>query len=79
RAGEVREAVRRISYAESLSYERLGEGLSPYDCGLLLGANPVALLVPCHRVSRGSERPRAYVGGGVRLSFLHELEARRPD
>ncbi len=77
--GEVREAVRRISYAESLSYERLGEALSPYDCGLLLGGNPLALLVPCHRVSRGSERPRTYVGGGERLSFLHKLEALQPD
>ncbi|HLI60606.1 MAG TPA: transcriptional repressor [Solirubrobacteraceae bacterium] len=75
---EVLGAVRRIPYAESLSYDRLGEVLSPYDCGLLLGGNPVALLVPCHRVSRGSERPTCYVGGSERLRFLHELEARHP-
>lgn len=75
---ELLAAVRRIPYAESLSYERLGESLTPYEAGLLLGGNPVALLVPCHRVSRGSERPEAYVGGGERLRFLHDLEARDP-
>lgn len=71
-------AVRLIPYAESLSYDLLGDFLSPYEAGLLLGGNPVALLVPCHRVSRGSERPEAYVGGGERLRFLHDLEARDP-
>src|SRR5579875_1835114 len=70
------DAVRRIPYAQSLSYERLGEALSPYEAGRFLGANPVALLVPCHRVSRGGERPESYVGGSRRLRFLHELEAR---
>lgn len=75
-AADVFAAVRRIPYAESLSYELLGEALSPYDCGLLLGGNPIAVLVPCHRVSRGSERPESYVGGAERLRFLHELEAR---
>lgn len=70
------DAVRRIPYAESLSYERLGELLSPHEAGRLLGGNPVALLVPCHRVSRGAERPQIYVGGLERLRFLHGLEAR---
>jgi O6-methylguanine-DNA--protein-cysteine methyltransferase len=61
-----------------MSYELLGDFLSPYESGRLLGGNPVALLVPCHRVSRGSERPQTYVGGGERLGFLHDLEARDP-
>jgi Fur family transcriptional regulator, stress-responsive regulator len=72
------EAVRRIPYAESQSYDLLGDSLTPYESGLLLGGNPVALLVPCHRVSRGSERPEAYVGGGERLRFLHDLESHAP-
>jgi Fe2+ or Zn2+ uptake regulation protein/O6-methylguanine-DNA--protein-cysteine methyltransferase len=67
-------AVRRIPYAESLSYDRLGDTLSPYDRGVLVGSNPLALLIPCHRVSRGSERPELYVGGLKRLQFLRELE-----
>jgi len=72
--GDLLDAVRRIPYAGSLSYERLGEVLSPYASGRLLGGNPVALLIPCHRVSRGSERPERYVGGAERLQFLHDLE-----
>jgi len=75
---ELLAAVRRIPYAGSQSYDLLGDFMSPYDCGLLLGGNPVALLVPCHRVSRGTERPQTYVGGGERLRFLHDLEARDP-
>ncbi|HTU28719.1 MAG TPA: transcriptional repressor [Solirubrobacteraceae bacterium] len=75
---ELLDAVRRIPYAESTSYELLGDVLTPYESGLLLGGNPVALLVPCHRVSRGSERPEGYVGGRARLRFLHDLEARDP-
>ena len=68
-------AVQRIPYAGSLSYERLGGELSARDCGRLMGANPLALLVPCHRVSRGSDRSGAYVGGAERLCALHTLEA----
>ena len=67
-------AVQRIPFAGSLSYERLGGELSPRDCGRLMGGNPVALLIPCHRVSRGSERLEAYVGGAERLRVLRELE-----
>jgi Fur family transcriptional regulator, stress-responsive regulator len=69
------DAVRHIPYGGSLSYERLGETLSPYETGRLLGANPVALLVPCHRVTRGRERPQSYVGGAQRLRFLRDLES----
>jgi Fe2+ or Zn2+ uptake regulation protein/O6-methylguanine-DNA--protein-cysteine methyltransferase len=72
------DAVRRIPYAGSLSYERLGNGLSPFAAGRLLGGNPAALLIPCHRVSRGRERPGSYVGGAERLAFLRDLEAGAP-
>jgi methylated-DNA-[protein]-cysteine S-methyltransferase len=74
----VLQAVQKIPYAASLSYERLGGGLSSYECGLLMGANPIALLVPCHRVSRGADRPTAYVGGSQRLRVLQDLEAGSP-
>lgn len=66
--------VQNIPYASSRSYERLQAELTPYDSGLALGRNPLPILVPCHRVSRGSERPEAYVGGSARLHVLHDLE-----
>ena len=68
-------ATTEIPYAGSLSYERVLDGLSPLDCGRVMGANPIPLLTPCHRVSCGSERPEVYVGGVERLRFLRRLEA----
>jgi Fe2+ or Zn2+ uptake regulation protein/O6-methylguanine-DNA--protein-cysteine methyltransferase len=72
--GQVLRAVQRIPYAEPCSYDRIMGGLPAYDCGFVMGANPLPLLVPCHRVSRGSERMRAYVGGSERLRLIHALE-----
>jgi Fe2+ or Zn2+ uptake regulation protein/O6-methylguanine-DNA--protein-cysteine methyltransferase len=71
----VLQAVQRIPYAGSLSYSRLGGELSARECGRLVGANALALLVPCHRVTCGSERLQAYVGGATRLSAIQALEA----
>jgi Fur family peroxide stress response transcriptional regulator len=68
-------AVQKIPYAEPLSYDRLMATMSAYDCGFAVGANPMPLLVPCHRVSRGSHRVEAYVGGVDRLHFLQGLES----
>ncbi|MFZ0041653.1 MAG: transcriptional repressor [Solirubrobacteraceae bacterium] len=66
--------VQNVPYAASRSYERLQAELTPYDCGLALGCNPLPILIPCHRVTRGSERPETYVGGSARLHVLHNLE-----
>jgi methylated-DNA-[protein]-cysteine S-methyltransferase len=68
-------AVRRIPYDRPGSYNRLASELDAYAIGHLMGANPLPLLVPCHRVSRGSDRPEVYVGGLVNLHILHALEA----
>jgi O6-methylguanine-DNA--protein-cysteine methyltransferase len=40
-----------------------------------MGSNPVPLLIPCHRVGRGSQRPEVYSGGPQRLRMLQQLEA----
>lgn len=70
--------VQRIPYGEPLSYEHVMNHLSAYECGLLMGSNPMPLLIPSHRVTRGSERLEMYVGGLKRLRFIQELEARLP-
>jgi O6-methylguanine-DNA--protein-cysteine methyltransferase len=70
-------AVQRIAYGRSLSYDRLGGELSARDCGRLLGGNLLALLIPSHRVSCGSERLESYVGGTTRLQAIQALEAGR--
>src|SRR6185437_13172857 len=68
-------SVRAIPYAEPTSYNRIMDGLSAYDCGLVVGADPMPLLIPCHRVSRGITRLDTYVGGPDRLRFLQDLES----
>ena len=68
-------SVHEIAYAEPRSYDRLEGGLSAYDCGYTMGSNPVPLLIPCHRVCRGNQRPETYSGGPERLRLLHQLEA----
>ncbi len=67
-------SVQKIPYAEPLSYDRIMASMSAYDCGVAVGANPMPLLIPCHRVSRGSNRLEAYVGGLERLRFIQDLE-----
>lgn len=68
------EATRGIPYGEPRSYERLGIQIGAYECGYALGSNPIPMLLPCHRVSRGSERPDVWVGGSERLQLVRELE-----
>jgi Fe2+ or Zn2+ uptake regulation protein/O6-methylguanine-DNA--protein-cysteine methyltransferase len=68
-------AVQQIPYAQPCSYDRLASVLGAYEVGHLMGANPIPLLAPCHRISRGSDRPDTYVGGPDNLHLLHALEA----
>jgi O6-methylguanine-DNA--protein-cysteine methyltransferase len=68
-------SVNEIAYGEPRSYDRLEGALSAFDCGYTMGSNPVPLLIPCHRVCRGGQRPDVYSGGPKRLRVLRELEA----
>ena len=45
--------------------------------GNALGANPIPIVVPCHRVLRGSGALGGYAGGLTRKQFLLELEGAR--
>jgi Fur family peroxide stress response transcriptional regulator len=68
-------SVQRIPFGGRISYEQLGSSLSAYDLGWLFGSNPLPLITPCHRISRGGSRPEAYVGGVERLQVLQALES----
>lgn len=68
------EATREIPFGATLSYERLGGQVGAYDCGYAMGANPMPMLLPCHRVTRGGQMPEEYVGGAERRRKLQELE-----
>jgi methylated-DNA-[protein]-cysteine S-methyltransferase len=60
--------LRRIPYGETISYrelaERIGKPKAVRAVGLANGANPIAIVVPCHRVI-GSNGSLTGFGGGL--------------
>ncbi len=60
----VREAIMSIPYGETMSYGRLAAalGTSPRAIGQACRWNPVAIIIPCHRVILSSQGPGGYVG-----------------
>jgi O-6-methylguanine DNA methyltransferase len=70
------QAVRAIGAGQARSYETLRSDARAHDRGLALGTNPLAIVVPCHRVTRGHEVPDAYLGGPERKRWLRRHEQR---
>ena len=56
------------------SYDVLDTPAGPRERGRVLGANPLVILIPCHRVMRGRGVPADYVGGTERRLALCALE-----
>ncbi len=75
-------ATARIPYGEVGSYATVaGEAGSPRAvraAGNALGANPMPVVVPCHRVLRTGGALGGYTGGIERKEFLLRLEGRLP-
>jgi methylated-DNA-[protein]-cysteine S-methyltransferase len=74
---EVLRATREIPYATTCSYVDVAVKLTPGELARPLGANPVPVLAPCHRVTRGVEVPAVFVGGAPRREWLIENERAR--
>ena len=74
-------ALRTIPYGQTRSYGQLAEQIgSPGGAravGLANGRNPVAIIVPCHRVVGSSGAMTGYGGGIDRKRALLDLEANR--
>jgi methylated-DNA-[protein]-cysteine S-methyltransferase len=75
-------ALREIPCGETRSYgwlaRRIGAGESPRAVGTAVGANPIPLWLPCHRVI-GSDGSLAGFGGGLAMKrMLLELEGALP-
>ena len=72
------EALLEIPYGETRSYgfiaERIGKPTAFRAVGLANGRNPVAVIVPCHRVIGASGSLVGYGGGLDRKVRLLELE-----
>jgi methylated-DNA-[protein]-cysteine S-methyltransferase len=78
---EVWHALRKIPCGETLSYgalaQRIGRAAAVRAVGLANGANPVGVVVPCHRVIGANGSLTGYGGGMERKRWLlaHERRA----
>lgn len=71
-----------IPYGTTASYGEIAKrlGLPPgasRAVGLANGANPIAIVVPCHRVIGANGALVGYAGGVERKRYLLDLESRR--
>lgn len=75
------EALLTIPYGETRSYgqiaEQIGAPAASRAVGLANARNPIAIIVPCHRVIGANGRLTGYGGGLERKRILLELENRR--
>ena len=70
-----------IPYGETMTYGELareiGKPGSARAVGRALGANPMPVVIPCHRVIGSDLRLRGYTGGLAKKQFLLTLEGHR--
>jgi methylated-DNA-[protein]-cysteine S-methyltransferase len=68
----------KIPYGETVTYgelaARLADGTTAQEVGQAVGRNPLAIIVPCHRVVGKNGQLTGYAGGLKRKQFLLELE-----
>lgn len=76
---EVLPALAAVGYGERVSYgalaARLGRPRAARAVGAALGANPLCVVLPCHRVVAGSGALTGYAGGLEVKRMLLDLEA----
>jgi methylated-DNA-[protein]-cysteine S-methyltransferase len=67
-----------IGYGERISYleqsRRVGDEKAIRAVAQANGQNPIAILVPCHRVINSDGKLGGYGGGLLRKQFLLDLE-----
>ena len=75
------EALCEIPYGETMSYgqlaNRIGEPDAARAVGAANGANPIVIIVPCHRVIGADGKLVGYGGGLKRKRTLLDLESGR--
>lgn len=75
--------VARIPYGKTLSYGEVaveaGNPRAFRAAGTACGANPVPLIVPCHRVVQAGGKPGNYGGGPEMKLALLEMEGALPE
>lgn len=75
---QVWRALQQIRYGEICSYQKIAEGISRPRAvravGAANGANPVAIIVPCHRVIGKNGKLTGYAYGLEMKQYLLSLE-----
>lgn len=73
------EALGEIGYGETMSYgelaRRIGRPAAPRAVGTANGANPLSVVIPCHRLVGSDGTLTGYGGGVERKRLLLDLEA----
>jgi methylated-DNA-[protein]-cysteine S-methyltransferase len=73
--------LRRIPYGQTISYgelaDRVGNPKASRAVGLANGANPISIVVPCHRVIGANGKLTGYGGGLSTKEKLLALERRQ--
>jgi methylated-DNA-[protein]-cysteine S-methyltransferase len=73
------DALRRIPYGETVSYgeiaREIGSPSAARAVGLANGRNPIAVIVPCHRVIGADGSLTGFGGGLERKRLLLDLES----
>ena len=76
------EALRQIPYGSTCSYaelaRRIGRPTAMRAVGAANGANPIAVIVPCHRVIGSDGSLTGFAGGLPRKRLLLQLEGALP-
>lgn len=74
-------ALREIPYGDTASYgeiaKRIGNEKACRAVGMANNRNPIAIIIPCHRVIGAGGSLTGYAGGLDKKEFLLELEAQR--
>jgi methylated-DNA-[protein]-cysteine S-methyltransferase len=77
-ARRVWQLLAEIPYGQTTTYgalaDKVGGGAHARDVGGLVGANPLSIFIPCHRVVGSNGKLTGYVGGLDRKRYLLELE-----
>jgi methylated-DNA-[protein]-cysteine S-methyltransferase len=72
------ELIAQVPYGRTTTYgelaRRVGGGVTPQEAGAAVGANPLSILIPCHRVIGSTGKLTGYAGGLARKRELLDLE-----
>ncbi|MBR6525236.1 MAG: methylated-DNA--[Clostridia bacterium] len=70
----------KIPYGETVTYgalaQAVGQPTASRAVGMACGKNPIAIILPCHRVVGGKGKLTGFAGGLDMKRFLLEMEAK---